>query len=95
MNRALILLFTGLNGLDLASTYHDLHIGLPEGNPLMRSLINSMGFGAVIAWKVLTVALVLFLLVLLRKRHPGMARRGLVFCNVILVLVVTINLLQA
>ncbi len=86
--------YVSLNVGDLASTYVGLHSGLHEGNPLMRTLLDQHGFGALIVYKVIVVVAVAVGLGALYRRHPRLAGVTLAVCNVLVGLAVVANLVQ-
>ena len=90
----LIGLFILLNIGDLVSTYVALGIGMREGNPLMSVLLARFGFGALILYKLLVVAVVGIGVVLLRRFHPRLAQITILVCNVLVLLAVVLNVVQ-
>ena len=89
-----LLFFAVLNGLDLLTTYVDLHAGMREGNPLMRVLLDQQGFGALIAYKMLMVLVVSAGVVLLHRHYPQLSRVTLGICNLLVLAVVISNVVQ-
>jgi hypothetical protein len=87
-------LFVVLNAFDLLTTYIDLQAGLREGNPLMRTLLQQGGFGALIFYKVLMVVVVSLGIVLLYRGYPKLAHMTLGICNVLVLAVVISNVIQ-
>ena len=90
--------FVALNVVDQATTWYGLRHGGEEGNPVFRRLFASMGFGPATAVKlVLSVALVLLLAELVRRR-PALGapmRWGLCGLCLVYLVVVTWNVLGA
>ena len=87
-------LFAVLNGFDLITTYVDLQVGMREGNPLMRALLDQAGFSALIIYKVLMVLVVSAGILLLNRNYPLLARLSLAVCNLLVLAVVLSNFLQ-
>ena len=91
---ALITLFAALNGGDLISTWVDLNAGLHEGNPFMSLLLAEHGFGALIVYKLMVVALVGVITIVLWSVRPRLVGVTLGICNVLVLGAVAINVLQ-
>lgn len=91
---AWLALFALLNAGDLISTYIGLHGGLREGNPLMDGLLMHFGFAALIMYKVLVVAAVAMGVLMLRRFHRGVSTVTIWICNVLVLAVVILNVLQ-
>jgi hypothetical protein len=91
---ALIGLFAALNGGDLVSTWLDLHEGLREGNPFMSLLLVQHGFGALIVYKVMVVALVAIITIVLWSVRPRLVQVTLGICNFLVLGAVALNILQ-
>ncbi len=87
-------LFMVLNAFDLLTTYIDLQAGLREGNPLMRTLLQQEGFGALIFYKILMVLVVSAGILLLHRGYPKLAHITLGICNMLVLAVVISNLIQ-
>ena len=87
-------LFALLNAGDLISTYVGLHGGLHEGNPLMDGLLMHFGFSALIVYKVLVVVAVSLGVMMLRRFHRGISSVTIGICNVLVLGVVILNVLQ-
>lgn len=90
----LIALFAALNAGDLLSTWVDLHAGLREGNPFMSILLDQHGFGALIFYKVLVVAIVALVMGTLWDSRPRLVSGTLVLCNVLVLVAVASNIVQ-
>ena len=91
---ALIGLFAALNCGDLVSTWLDLHAGLREGNPFMSLLLAQHGFGALIVYKLMVVALVAIITIVLWSVRPRLVGVTLGICNLLVFGAVAVNLLQ-
>jgi hypothetical protein len=87
-------IFALLNLGDVLSTYIGLHNGMREGNPLMGALLAQYGFIALIGYKLLVVLVVTGGVLLLRSFHASVARVTIGICNVLVLLVVTLNVIQ-
>jgi hypothetical protein len=87
-------LFAVLNGCDLATTYLDLRVGMREGNPLMRALLEQNGFGALIFYKALMVLVVSAGILVLGRSYPHLSRITLAICNTLVLVVVLLNFIQ-
>lgn len=90
----LIGLFVLLNVGDLLSTYLALGIGMREGNPLMSALLARFGFGALIGYKLMVIAVVGIGVVALRQTHPRLARITIIACDALVLLAVLLNVIQ-
>ena len=86
--------FAVLNILDLASTFAGLNSGMREGNPLMAALLAHYGFIALIDYKLAVVVLVAFGIHILRGFHAGIAELTISLCNVLVLGVVIMNIIQ-
>lgn len=86
--------FALLNLGDILSTYIGLSSGMREGNPLMSSLLAHYGFGALIVYKVLVVVAVTAGVLLLRTFQLKIARITIAVCNILVLLVVAMNVIQ-
>jgi hypothetical protein len=91
---ALIALFAALNGGDLISTWIDLQAGLREGNPFMSLLLSEHGFGALIVYKLMVVALVGIITIVLWSVRPRLVGVTLGICNLLVFGAVAINVIQ-
>lgn len=83
-----------LNGADILSTWVGLANGMREGNPLMSTLLNNYGFGALIGYKLAVVVAVGAGVLLLRSFSSHIARVTIRICAVLVALVVLTNVLQ-
>lgn len=90
----LVAVFAILNAGDLISTWIDLHAGLREGNPLMSSLLQQYGFGALIFYKIFVVALVGGITISLFPIRPRMVSVTLFFCDLLVFAAILINVMQ-
>jgi hypothetical protein len=86
--------FALLNLGDILSTWAGLHSGMREGNPLMSTLLTHYGFAALIGYKLLVVLAVTAGVLLLRSFQLLVARVTIVVCNLLVLLVVALNLVQ-
>jgi hypothetical protein len=91
---ALVGIFAALNGGDLISTWVDLNAGLHEGNPFMSLLLSEHGFGALIVYKLMVVALVGVITIVLWSVRPRLVGVTLGICNVLVFGAIAINVLQ-
>jgi hypothetical protein len=64
-------------GLDVVTTAVGIHLGVPEGNPLMLSIFRLHGELAMYDVKLLTVAVVVWAIVRLRRRYQRVWPIGL------------------
>ena len=87
-------LFAVLNAADLLTTYLDLHVGMREGNPLMRVLLEQDGFGALVFYKALMVVVVSVGILALSRGYPMLSRITLAVCNLLVLVVVLSNFIQ-
>jgi hypothetical protein len=90
----LLALFAAVNTGDLISTWVDLHAGLREGNPFMSMLLTQHGFGALIMYKVLVVALVSVITLLLWPERPRLVSYTLLACNLLVCCAIAVNVVQ-
>lgn len=77
-----VILILSLADLALTLTYV-LHVGLIEDNPLARVVMQGGGPRALIAWKLLSIALAAA--ILLRFRGRGVAEAGAIFSAIVMV----------
>ena len=89
-----LILYAAVNLADLLSTYVGLQHGLHEGNPLMQHLLATYGFGALVMYKALVVAVVSVGVLALRKDYPRVAQITVVACNLLVGGAVLLNILQ-
>jgi hypothetical protein len=57
------------NGLDMLTTAIGLRLGIPEGNPLMGSVLRLHGELAMFGLKILLVAFLVFVAVRVQRRY--------------------------
>ncbi len=86
--------FAALNAGDLISTWVDLRAGLVEGNPIMHSMLANNGFGALILYKILVVAIVTAASLALGKSRPKMTVITISICNALILTAVVLNIIQ-
>ena len=86
--------FAVLNAGDLISTWIDLHAGLVEGNPIMHSMLEYSGFGSLIMYKILVVAIVTIASLALGKSRPKMTMITISICNALILTAVALNIIQ-
>lgn len=92
--RPLMLLYALLNVGDLLTTALGLSVGLREGNPLMRHLLDSYGFGALIGYKIAVVLAVVLGVAFLLRGHRRLATVTLTVCCVMVGAAVALNITQ-
>jgi hypothetical protein len=90
----LVALFAILNAGDLMSTLLDLNAGLREGNPFMNLLLQHYGFGALIGYKCVVVALVGAITCFMFPQRPRLVAITMGVCDMLVFSAIVVNVVQ-